>query len=52
VIKNISKPEWFLSQNYSVNGKYQPVFAEILTPNGIGYAFNMLDAEEMMNFER
>lgn len=52
VIRNSSKLEWFLNQEITINGRYSPVFAEIPTERGIGFTFNLLDAEELLNFKR
>lgn len=46
-----SSQAWF-SQQFSVFGrKYLPKFAEIRTERGLGFAFNMIDAEELLNFD-
>lgn len=51
-IKANSKVKWFSDQKFSINGHFQPVFAEILTKKGAAFTFNMLDAEKLFNFER
>ncbi|CAG9811156.1 unnamed protein product [Chironomus riparius] len=51
VLKEQSNVGWFQDQFSSFNGKYQPDFAEIRTSRGMGFTFNMIDADEMFNFD-
>jgi hypothetical protein len=39
-------------QYSSLNDKYFPRFAEIRTPRGMGYTFNIIDDNGMFNFEQ
>jgi hypothetical protein len=32
------------------NGKFKPQFAETLTRVGLGFSFNMIDADDLLNF--
>jgi hypothetical protein len=51
VLRNHSKLNWFRDQKFSLNGKYDPVFAEIPTHLGMAYTFNLLDADDLLNFD-
>lgn len=51
LIRNSSKIEWFRNQNFSFNKRFQPVFAEMITQNGMGFTFNLLDADKLMRFD-
>ena len=51
MIRNNSKLIWFQDQTFTLNGKYHPVFAEIPTQLGMGYTFNLLDADDLLNFD-
>jgi hypothetical protein len=51
-MKTNAKLSWFLEQFSSFNDKYQPEFAEIRTIRGYGYTFNMIDADELFNFDQ
>ena len=52
LLKEDSQIGWFRDQLSSFNGKYQPEFAEIRTSRGMGFTFNMIDAEKMFNFDQ
>ena len=52
ILKHYPKFDWFREQFSSFNGKYQPEFAEIRTSRGMGFTFNMIDADEMFNFDQ
>jgi len=52
VLKERSPVSWFREQFSTFNGKYQPEFAEIRTSRGMGFTFNMIDADEMFNFDQ
>ena len=52
LLKEDSQVGWFRDQLSSFNGKYQPEFAEIRTSRGMGFTFNMIDADEMFNFDQ
>lgn len=43
---------WFQRQFSSFYGKYLPEYTEVRTPRGIGYTFNMIDVDEMLNFDQ
>ena len=43
--------QWFQEQYFSLNGLYHPVFATMPTVRGMGYTFNVFDADELFNFE-
>lgn len=51
VIKNNSRLEWFQDQIYKLNGLYNLVFTQMPTQSGMGYTFNLLDADEVLNFK-
>jgi hypothetical protein len=48
VPRNSSKT-WFSLQKSSLNQKYSPKFAEIRTARGMGFSFNLIDAEKLLN---
>lgn len=50
-LQNTSRLDWFQQQNFLLNGRFQPVFAEVLTFKGFVYSFNLLDADELFNLE-
>ncbi|CAG9811153.1 unnamed protein product [Chironomus riparius] len=51
VLRENTQLALFRDQFSSFNGKYQPEFAEIRTSRGMGFTFNMIDADEMFNFD-
>jgi hypothetical protein len=51
-LRKDSKIDWFYDQITSFNGKYEPKFAEIRTSRGMGFAFNMIDADKMLNLNQ
>ena len=51
-LKENSQIIWFREQFSSFNDKYQPEFAEIRTSRGMGFTFNMIEADEMFNFDQ
>lgn len=50
IIKNASNLEWFQNQSFSLNGFYHPVFTTMPTASGMGYTFNLMDADKIFNF--
>lgn len=48
-IKAFSKFEWFRQQKGSFGKYYSAPFAEILMVRGLGFTFNIMDSEEMLN---
>ncbi|XP_070498388.1 uncharacterized protein [Chironomus tepperi] len=50
VMKSESATWWFNEQYSSFNGKYLPQFSEVRTVRGMAYTFNMINADEMFNF--
>lgn len=46
-----SRLDWFQQQFASWNDFYQPVFAQIRTQHGMGFTFNMIDADKLLNFK-
>jgi len=48
----MSQSEWFKVQQASWNGKYSVPFAEIQTKRGMGWTFNMLDAEDLLKLDQ
>lgn len=50
-IKKLSRVEWFRNQSATWNEKFQPQFAEIWTTRGIGFVFNSIDGEDLLNYE-
>lgn len=51
-IKEESRIGWFSDQFSSFNGKYFPEFAEIRTPRGMGFTFNIIAADKMFDFDQ
>ena len=52
VLRENSRVALFRDQFSSLNGKYQPGFAEIRTSRGMGFTFNMIDPDEMFNYDQ
>ena len=52
MIKETSEIQWFQQQFSAFNGKFRPVFAEIQTQRGMGFSFNLIDDDELLNVER
>jgi len=50
--KGVSQTEWFKVQQASWNDKYSVPFAEIQTKRGMGWTFNMLDAEDLLKLDK
>lgn len=50
-LQSTSRLDWFRQQTFSINGRLQPVFAEVPTFKGLAYSFNLLDASELFNVE-
>lgn len=48
-MKNHSMKLWFESLTASWNQKFFPEFAEVFTKTGLGYSFNMIDADDLLN---
>lgn len=46
-IKKYYQSEWFTNQTASWNVNFKPVFTEVLTKLGYGFAFNMLPHSKM-----
>lgn len=52
MLKQMSEVQWF-KQQFSVFGKiYQPIFVEVMTQRGMGFSFNLDDANELLDFKR
>ena len=51
VMLNNSRLEWFRDQINTINGIYHPVFTTMPTFRGMGYTFNLLDADELFDFK-
>jgi hypothetical protein len=51
-IKSLTNATWFRNQKFSINGEFQPIFTTIPTRKGLAYTFNLLDADELFNFDR
>lgn len=43
---------WFIHKKAKWNKDIEPSFAEILTQNGIGYTFNLMDQSELLHASR
>lgn len=43
--------DWFKNQTATWNTHYKPVFAEVLTRRGYGFAFNALPVEKLFTKE-
>lgn len=52
IIKSRSNIDWFRNQNASWDKDYQVPFAEILTTRGYGFAFNIMDAGELLKTDQ
>ena len=52
MLKATSQIQWFQDQIITFNGKSHPIFAEVRTERGMGFSFNLMDAEELLDFER
>lgn len=52
ILKESARLDWIQEQSFSLNGQMQPVFAQIPTHIGLGYAFNIMDADELLNLNR
>lgn len=50
-IKKDFYPEWFMNQTVSWHTIYKPIFKEVLTRRGYGYAFNMLPESKLFTKE-
>jgi hypothetical protein len=44
--------EWFGTREASWNDEEQPEFIETVVRHGIGFTFNMVDADEWMSFDK
>ncbi|KAL7015667.1 hypothetical protein ACKWTF_016585 [Chironomus riparius] len=51
VIEQESQVDWFREQ-FSTFNQYQLEFSEIRTLRGMGFTFNMIDAEDLLNLDR
>lgn len=51
-IKSSSEVLWFQDQFSSFNENFQPSFAEIRTQRGMGFSFNLIEANELLNVEK
>lgn len=51
VLKYNSLSRWFNEQLVLINGNYRPFFAEIQTISGYGYSFNLIDDDDLFDFE-
>jgi hypothetical protein len=49
--KKTSQAKWFEQQSASWKEKFQVKFAEVRTSRGIGFSFNLIDDEELLNFD-
>lgn len=47
--KGFSKIEWFKSQNASFAKNFSVAFAEILTKRSVGFTFNILKFDDLLN---
>lgn len=47
-----SQIAWFREQFSMFNRHYQPEFSEIRTLRGMGFTFNMINADELLNFDQ
>lgn len=52
LLKEEAQFDWFRRQTATFNGIFQSQFAMTRTKNGMGYTFNMMDAEELLNLEK
>lgn len=43
--------DWFKEQFSTFNDFVQPIFAEIRTKFAMGYTFNIIDADKLLNFK-
>lgn len=51
-VNNMTKRrEWFANRRALWNRKHEPPVAETLTRGGIGFSFNMLNMEEILNVD-
>lgn len=48
---SLSRP-WFVHKKAKWNTVIEPPFAEILTQNGIGYTFNLMNMSELLYEDR
>ncbi|CAG9812250.1 unnamed protein product [Chironomus riparius] len=51
-LKKNSNIDWFRNQFSLLNGKYEPKYSEIRTSRGMGFTFNMIDADKLLNFDQ
>jgi hypothetical protein len=49
---SVMQREWFETKEASWNDEEQPEFIETVVRHGVGFTFNMVDADEWMNFEK
>ena len=50
-MQNEPETAWFQGQFSTFNEYIQPVFAEIKTQFAMGYTFNIIDADKLLNFK-
>lgn len=51
LMQNEPQTVWFQDQFSTFNEDVKPVFAEIRTQFAVGYTFNIIDADKLLNFE-
>jgi hypothetical protein len=51
-MRNVSRLDWFHQQNVSWDDKYAPTFTEIRTIRGMGFVFNSIATENLLNFSK
>ena len=49
VNKATSEVRWFKEKFSTFNGNFQPILAEVQTQQGMGFSFNLMDAEELLD---
>lgn len=47
-----SEIRWFKDQFSTFNGNFQPIFSEVQTQHGMGFSFNLMDFNELLNAEK
>jgi hypothetical protein len=51
-LRNISSDDSFSKQEALWNSKYETTFVKRLTEQGFGYSFNILNANDILNFDK
>lgn len=47
-----SEVQWFKDQFSIFNGNFQPFFAEVQTQRGMGFSFNLMDFNDLLNVDK